>query len=64
MSGQLLLWVTSTVAVAAEGGRQYQPENVAGPDCVTVDCSIPAFPVLHHLSEIAQIHVHRVGDAI
>ena len=63
MSGQLLLWVTSTVAVAA-GGRQYQPENVAGPDCVTVDCSIPAFPVLHHLSEIAQIHVHRVGDAI
>ena len=46
------------------GEGQYQPENVAGPDCVTVDCSMPGFPVLHHLSEIVQIHVHRVGDAI
>ena len=23
----------------------------------------PGFPVLHHLSELAQTHVHRVGDA-
>ena len=28
------------------------------------DCSTPAFPVLHHLPELAQNHVHRVGDAI
>ena len=24
----------------------------------------PGFPVLHHLPEFAQIHVHRIGDAI
>ena len=27
-------------------------------------CSMPGFPVLHHLLELAQIHVHWVGDAI
>ena len=27
-------------------------------------CSMPGFPVLHCLLEFAQIHVHRVGDAI
>jgi len=26
--------------------------------------STPGFPVLHHLPELAQTHVHRVGDAI
>ena len=29
-----------------------------------MDCSTPGFPVLHHLPELAQIHVHWVGDAI
>jgi len=32
--------------------------------CNPVDCSTPGFPVLHHLPELAQTHVHRVGDAI
>ena len=32
--------------------------------CDPMDCSTPGFPVLHHLSELAQTHVHRVGDAI
>ena len=32
--------------------------------CDLVDCSTPGFPVLHHLPEFAQTHVHRVGDAI
>ena len=27
-------------------------------------CSMPGFPVLHHLPEFAQTHVHRAGDAI
>ena len=27
-------------------------------------CSTPGFPVLRHLLELAQIHVHGVGDAI
>ena len=29
-----------------------------------MDCSLPGFPVLHHLLEFAQTHVHSVGDAI
>ena len=29
-----------------------------------MDCSTPGFPVLHHLPELAQSHVHRVSDAI
>ena len=29
-----------------------------------MDCSTPGFPVLHHLPELAQTHVHCVDDAI
>ena len=29
-----------------------------------MDCSMPGFPVHHQLPELAQIHVHRVSDAI
>ena len=29
-----------------------------------MDCSMPGFPVLHQLSEIAQTQVHGVGDVI
>ena len=29
-----------------------------------MDCSTPGFLVLHHLPELAQTHIHRVGDAI
>ena len=32
--------------------------------CNPLDCSMPGFPVLHHLPELAQTHVHWVGDAI
>ena len=32
--------------------------------CNPIDCSMPVLPVLHHLPEIAQIHVHWVSDAI
>ena len=32
--------------------------------CNPLDCSMPAFPVHHQFPELAQIHVHRVGDAI
>ena len=32
--------------------------------CNPIDCSTPGFPVHHQLLEFAQIHVHRVGDAI
>ena len=32
--------------------------------CDPTDCSTPGFLVLHHLLELAQTHVHQVGDAI
>ena len=36
--------------------------------CLTLrnpmDCSMPGFHVLHQLPELAQTHVHQVGDAI
>ena len=32
--------------------------------CEPMNCSMPGFPVLHHLLELAQTHVHRIGDAI
>jgi len=32
--------------------------------CDPMDCSTPGFPVHHQLSELAQTHVHWVGDVI
>ena len=32
--------------------------------CNPMDCSMPGFPVLHHLPELVQTQVHCVGDAI
>ena len=38
------------------------PQVVSDSD--PMDCSMPGFPVLHYLPELAQTHVHWVGDAI
>ena len=32
--------------------------------CDPMDCSTPGFPVYQQLPELAQIHIHRDGDAI
>ena len=32
--------------------------------CDPTDCSMLGFPIHHQLLELAQTHVHRVGDAI
>ena len=32
--------------------------------CDPMDCSTPGFPVLYHLLEFTQTHVHQAGDAI
>ena len=32
--------------------------------CDPMDCSMPGFPVCHQLPELAQTHVHQVGNAI
>ena len=32
--------------------------------CDPMNCTMPGFPVHHHLLELAQTHVHQVGDTI
>ena len=32
--------------------------------CDPMDCSMSGFPVPHQLRELAQTHIHRVGDTI
>ena len=32
--------------------------------CDPIDCNMPGFPIHHQLPELAQTHVHHVGDAI
>ena len=32
--------------------------------CDPMNCSTPGFPVLHYLPELAQTHVHQIGDVI
>ena len=40
------------------------PDSLEPDSCDPMDCSMPAFPVLHCLPDIAQIYVHRASDAI
>ena len=43
---------------------QFSSVTQSGPTlCDPMDCSTPGFPVHHQLQEIAQTHVHQVGDA-
>ena len=37
--------------------------SVVSNSCNPMDCSTPGFPVHHQLPELAQTHVHQVGDA-
>ena len=57
-----------TNLMAATGWVHYSHYCSVARSCPTlfnhVDCSTPGFPVLHHLPDPAQIHVHWVGDAI
>ena len=46
----------------------FQGKFISVQSCLTIcnpmDCSTPGFPVHPQLLELAQTHVHRVGDAI
>ena len=64
------LWVLKWNQPALTGWfllAMYQFSSVAQ-SCLTLcepmDCSMPGLPVHHKLLELAQTHVHRVGDAI
>ena len=38
--------------------------TLCDPMVTAMDCSMPRFPIYHQFLELAQTHVHRVGDAI
>ena len=69
----LFQWVSSLHQVA-RGLESFSPSNESVQfssviqSCPTlydpIDCRMPGFPVHHQLLELAQTHVHRVGDAI
>ena len=62
----LLYWQADSLPLAPPG-KLFQFSSVAqlGPTlCRPMNCSMPGFPVHHQLPELAQTHVHRVGDAI
>ena len=54
--------ITSTPGCLASHFLQFSRSVVS--ICDPGDCSTPGFPVHHQLPELAQTHVHQVGDAI
>ena len=50
------------------GGQQSSQCSSVAQLCLTfcdpMDCSMPGFPVHHQLLELAQTHIHQIGDAI
>ena len=48
-------WLVSTVSSVTQSGPTL---------CNPIDCNTPGFSVHHQLPELAQTHIHRVGDAI
>ena len=55
MPSIIWLWVPSPVSSLAQSCLTL---------CDPMDCSTPGFPVCLQLLELAQTHVHQVGDAI
>ena len=56
-----------TVSTWMAGALVFQFSSVAQSCpalCDPMNCSMPGFPVHHQLPELAQTHVHRVGDTI
>ena len=43
--------------------RCYSVAQLCPTLCDLMDCNTPGFPVLHHLPEFTQTHVHWIGDA-
>ena len=57
-------WHTSLVTTALESILSSSVTHSRPTLCDPMNCSTPGFPVLHHLPEFAQTHVHWVSDAI
>ena len=73
----VLSMLQTSVSQGIGGGGVVWGSRVASPEvqfssvaqscttlCDPVDCSTPGFPVHHQLPELAQAHVHGVGNAI
>ena len=61
------LWIIALLLCKYRDLKQIAVSSVAQSFptlCDPIDCSTPGFPVHHQLPEIAQAHVHWVGDAI
>ena len=60
-------WTHNTLSSFWDGERGFQFSSVTQSCptlCNPVDCSTQGFPVHHQLPELAQTHIHWVGDAI
>ena len=58
-------WGSSGVILRQTGGQSVSSVTQSYPTlCDPMDGSTPGFPVHHQSPELAQTHVHRVGDAI
>ena len=57
----LPVWVRSDdsvhLTISASDTMQFS-RSVVSNFCDPMDCSMPGFPTLHHLPELAQTHVH------
>ena len=65
---ELLLWDLCSAASWRQLRRGSAGSFSLTQSCLTLcdpmDCNTSSFPVLHHLLEFAQTHVHWVGDAL
>ena len=58
-------WCSLPIIWFVSGSVQFNSVAQSCPTlCNPMDCSMPGFPVHHQLSELAQTHVHWIGDAI
>ena len=61
---QILTGPGTTIIAQCSVVARHSAAQSYPPLCDLMDCSMPAFPVLHHLLEFAQTHVHWVAGAI
>ena len=56
-------WMTDSISTTVRGQVSAATQSCSTL-CGPMDCSTPGLPVRHQLPELAQTHIHRVGDGI
>ena len=69
VSFDMCLHADSITAIAITNWLGYLDVHIISTSVIStlrdpMDCSTPGFPVLHHLLELAQTHLHQVSDVI